>query len=70
MVDLLVNGKPMAFSNGETPLTIECLLQRIGVVPAHVVVEVDGNIVSRQEFDKFILTTGMNIELIQFVGGG
>lgn len=62
-----VNGKEMNLKEG---ITIDELLSDIKFNKERVVVEVDGIIVSRDDFDSFKLKENNTIEVVSFVGGG
>lgn len=62
-----VNGKEMNLKNG---ITIDELLLEIKFNKERVVVEVDGAIVSKDDFKSFKLTENNTIEVVSFVGGG
>ncbi|MBS6599830.1 MAG: sulfur carrier protein ThiS [Clostridium sp.] len=62
-----VNGKEMNLKNG---ITIDELLSEIKFNKERVVVEVDGVIVSKDDFKSFKLTENNTIEVVSFVGGG
>ena len=62
-----VNGKEMNLDDG---ITIDELLSEIKFNKERVVVEVDGIIVSRDDFDSFKLKENNTIEVVSFVGGG
>lgn len=62
-----VNGREMSFSE---PMTIANLLYDLKISIEKVVVEVDGKIVSKDEFSSFILKENNSVEVISFVGGG
>ena len=62
-----VNGKEMNLDDG---LTIDELLSKIKINKDRVVVEVDGEIVLKDEFSSFKLKENNTIEVVSFVGGG
>lgn len=62
-----VNGKEMNLKDG---ITIDELLSEIKFNKERVVVEVDGVIVSKDDFKFFKLTENNTIEVVSFVGGG
>ncbi len=64
---LVVNGEPREVPAGST---VEDLLRHVGVNPASVVVERNGEIVSREDFESTGLADGDRIEIVRFVGGG
>ena len=61
------NGEIKNIDPGTTPVT---LIQDLDLNPDTVVVECDGRIVKREEYDTLVLTEGNIIELVRFVGGG
>lgn len=61
------NGETKNIDPGTTPVT---LIQDLDLNPDTVVVECDGRIVKRDEYDTLVLTEGNVIELVRFVGGG
>ncbi|MBA2252776.1 MAG: sulfur carrier protein ThiS [Nitrospirales bacterium] len=62
-----VNGDPQRVSSGAT---VESLLDRLGIRPDRVAVEVNLQIVDRQSFDRQALQEGDRVEIISFIGGG
>ena len=61
--------------NGETKkisanTTLASFISRMELNPDTVVVECDGTIIKRDEYDTLILQEGNVLELIRFVGGG
>ncbi len=69
MALLRINGADRQFPAG-TPRTLTELLDQLGINQATVVAEVDGKIVERENFAQALLSSGQNIELVRFVGGG
>ncbi len=66
-MELVVNGEYKQVGDG---LTVEQLLQQLGVEPERVVVEVNLTILKRAQHPQTILKDGDQVELVQFVGGG
>ena len=66
-MELLVNGKSMQLTGGTTAAQ---LLQRLGIEPGWVVVEINLNIVKRAQLDSAVLQAGDQVEIVHFVGGG
>lgn len=62
-----VNGKHIELLGNEN---IYKLLSNLGVNVNKVVVEVDGEIISKESFEEFILKDTCSIEVVSFVGGG
>jgi len=61
--------------NGETKeiapkTTLVSLITDMGLNPDTVVIECDGKIIKRDEYDSLVLQEGNVLELIRFVGGG
>ena len=69
METLKINGVASQFPDG-VPKTITELLKDLKINEATVVAELDGKIISREDFANTTLVSGQNIELIRFVGGG
>jgi len=67
---LRINGVEKQFPEGQLPSTVAKLLEQLGVKPATVVAEIDGQIIEREKFAQTLLRKGQSIELIRFVGGG
>jgi thiamine biosynthesis protein ThiS len=70
MKSLQINGQVRQFMPEEMPATLLGLLERLGVGPATVVAEVDGQIIRPEEFTRTAVRDGQTIELIKFMGGG
>ena len=66
-MELVVNGEYKQVGDG---LTVEQLLQQLGVEPERVVVEVNLTILKRAQHPQTILKDGDQVEIVQFVGGG
>lgn len=64
---MIINGKEMDFKEG---ITLSNLLKSLNVPEDKVVVEVDLNILSKDEYKTYKLSTESKVEIIRFVGGG
>lgn len=64
---MIVNGKEMNFKEG---ITVKELLKEIKLDEDKVVVEVDFEIINKNEYNQKKLSTTSKVELIRFVGGG
>ncbi|WP_025321736.1 sulfur carrier protein ThiS [Deferrisoma camini] len=64
---VVVNGEPRPVDAGTT---LGALLVSLGVRPATVVVERNGEVVPRDAFDRTVLAEGDRLEVVRFVGGG
>ena len=66
-MDIELNGERTAVEAGST---VRALVERLGLNPAQVAVEVNRQIVSRARWDDCILQPGDQVEVVHFVGGG
>ena len=64
---LTVNGDPMDLENGTTAAA---LLERLKLNPGLVVVELNLNILKRDDLSKLVLKESDQVEIVHFVGGG
>jgi thiamine biosynthesis protein ThiS len=51
-------------------LTLTELICSYDLQKEHVITEVDGDIIDRDQWDTFQLKENMHIEMVRFVGGG
>lgn len=65
--EIILNGKKILV---ERISTIGELLREYNIDPSHVVVEVNRNIIKKEEFDNFKINENDIIEILRFVGGG
>lgn len=70
METLRLNGAERRFEPGRMPPTLAALLEELNIDGAAVVAEVDGTIVSADQFAQTSIAPGQSIELIKFMGGG
>ncbi|MEK6525763.1 MAG: sulfur carrier protein ThiS [Nitrospirota bacterium] len=66
-MQIQVNGEGRTASAG---VTIADLLRELDIRPDRVAVEVNTEILDRQEFDRRGLREGDRVEIISFIGGG
>lgn len=64
---LHINGEPRDFA---APLSLSALLEQLGMKADRVAVELNRNIVSREQWAQTSLGDGDRLEIVQFVGGG
>jgi thiamine biosynthesis protein ThiS len=64
---LHINGEPREFSEG---LTVASLVDRLGMKPDRVAVELNLEIVPRANWQATALKDGDKLEVVHFVGGG
>jgi thiamine biosynthesis protein ThiS len=67
IIKVVANGKPVSISEGTTLLDF-CKAQSVD--PAHVVAELNGLIVKKEQYGDRILKDGDSFEIVRFVGGG
>lgn len=65
-ISVIVNGKEMEFEN----ITILKLLKNLNLDMDKVVVEVNFEIISKENYQNFMLNKEDKIEIISLVGGG
>jgi thiamine biosynthesis protein ThiS len=66
-MQLHINGEPRDFS---APLTLAGLVDHLGMKADRVAVELNRNIVARDQWAKTSLAEGDRLEIVHFVGGG
>ena len=67
MVNIRLNGEPAEVPDA---VTIEQLLERLGVDPRRVAVEHNLTIIKRHRQAETVISEGDEIEIVNFVGGG
>ena len=67
MIALRINGEDKQV---ETGATLQRLLATLGVNRQHVAVEVNSELVPRENHGEWILREGDEIEIVTLVGGG
>lgn len=64
---IVLNGKETEISKS---ITVTELLQNLKIDRNTVVVEIDGNIIEKENFENTFIKENNKIELVRFVGGG
>ncbi len=64
---LILNGEKTDIQDN---LTVEGLLNHLEIETARVAVEVNLNIIKKNDFQSCVLKDGDKIEIVNFVGGG
>ncbi|WP_026884078.1 sulfur carrier protein ThiS [Clostridium akagii] len=64
---MIINGEEQDFEIG---ITIEDLLKKLNIDAERIVIEVDLEIIPKDEFKTKKLGSESKVELIRFVGGG
>jgi len=66
-VTITLNGEDR---EEEPDISVLALLESLGVAPARVAVELNGDVLRRVDFGRRTLRDGDQVEFVQFVGGG
>lgn len=66
-MNLLINGKETSYTS---PLTLAGLIEQMGMKADRVAVELNRNIVPRDQWTNTNLADGDRLEIVHFVGGG
>ena len=71
-ITLYVNGEARSFGEGtgSDSLTLSWLLEELGLKADRVAVELNREIVSRDQWGEKALQDGDRLEIVHFVGGG
>ena len=64
---ILVNGKETEIQAGDTATS---LISRLQLNPHTIVIERNGTILKKQQWDETTLNQGDRLEIVTFVGGG
>lgn len=67
MITVTINGSPVEM---DQPLSIHDLLASADVPPNYLAVEVNREVVPRQEHTSFLVRDGDAVEVVTLVGGG
>ncbi len=67
MITIRCNGETRQVADGTT---VTAFIVSLDMEPDHVVVECDGRILDRAEYDQVVLAEGTVLEIMRFVGGG
>ena len=62
-----INGEPRSF---EGSLTLSSLIEHLGMKSDRVAIELNRNIVPREQWPQTQLSEGDRLEIVHFVGGG
>jgi thiamine biosynthesis protein ThiS len=66
-MNLVINGEDRTF---EPPLTLAGLIEKLGIKQDRVAVELNRDIVQRDQWAEKALASGDRLEIVHFVGGG
>jgi thiamine biosynthesis protein ThiS len=64
---LQINGVDRDFA---APLSLQSLLEQLGMKADRVAIELNRNVVPRDQWDNTALSEGDRLEIVHFVGGG
>ncbi|TWT79260.1 Sulfur carrier protein ThiS [Planctomycetes bacterium CA13] len=67
MIHITVNGQRVEI---ESPMSVERMLNTVDVPPNYLAVEVNANVVPREEYAATMVNDGDEVELVTLVGGG
>jgi len=65
-MNLMINGEKQVFSAG----TLLALVEQLGMKPDRVAIELNREIVPREQWPQTPLHDGDRLEIVHFVGGG
>lgn len=64
---LTVNGKPREVTEGRT---VGGLIEDLELNPEIVNIQLNGKVLEKKDFDRTALSSGDNLEILMFLGGG
>ncbi|CAH2212366.1 sulfur carrier protein ThiS [Tepidibacter aestuarii] len=64
---MIVNGEKMSFNQD---ITVKDLILNLNLKPQTIVVEVNLNIIPKDQYESTIIHENDKVEIINFVGGG
>ncbi|TWU39892.1 sulfur carrier protein ThiS [Novipirellula aureliae] len=67
MISITVNGQPVEI---ETTMSVKQMLNTIEVPPNYLAVEVNADVVVREDYATTMINDGDEVELVTLVGGG
>ena len=66
-MQIKVNGKLYDFNDN---ITLENIINQLNISSQHIIAEVNGEVITKEKFNKTVIENNSVIELIKFVGGG
>ena len=66
-MQVIINGEAQALTEG---VTIADLVNRLGLNQRRIAVELNREIIAREEYGSLVLADGDQVEIVHFVGGG
>jgi len=67
MIRITVNGEAVEI---ESPMTVDQLLETVDVPPNYLAVEVNADVVPREQYTEVTVADGDAVEVVTLVGGG
>ena len=67
MISITVNGEPV---NIDSEMSVEQLLDTVDVPPNYLAVEVNADVVPREDYARTTVRDGDQVEVVTLVGGG
>ncbi len=67
---LQINGEAREFATSASSFTLTALLENMGMKADRVAIELNRNIVPREQWPHTALQEGDRLEIVHFVGGG
>lgn len=67
MIEITVNGETVEI---ESSMTVEQLLDTVDVPPNYLAVEVNAEVVPREQYTTRLVQAGDDVEVVTLVGGG
>ena len=66
-MQIKVNGKLYDFNDN---INLENIINQLNISSQNIIAEVNGNVITKEKFNKTVIENNSVIELIKFVGGG
>lgn len=66
-MNVCINGEQRELPDSTTAAS---MLEELGLKPGHVVIEINGKIIQRDDTTNTIVPEGAAVEIVHFVGGG
>jgi len=67
MIKVLLNGKNKTI---EDKTNLNLLLKKLSIESNKVAIEINGVVVSKNDYEKKLIRTNDKIEIVHFIGGG
>ena len=67
---VIINGEERDFADAPAPFTVAALVEKLGMKPDRVAIELNRDIVPRDRWADTMLRDGDRLEVVHFVGGG